>query len=407
MSRESVAFMILIVQSNVIVIQGASMADHSAFVLENARLVLADDVVDGWVAVERGCIREIGHGHAPERGIDFGGDYLLPGLVELHTDHLEPHAMPRPGVHWDPEAAVLAYDRQIIGSGITTVFDSLRIGATAEDDATAGKFGDLAKAIAAMQARELLCADHLTHLRCEVATPDVVSGAAAFLAERPAHLISLMDHTPGQRQFRDLDKMRQYHARHVGFRDDGAFQAFLDHRLAMHANFAERQRRGLVALARRHAIALASHDDATPEHVEEALADDVAIAEFPTTAEAAAASHAAGIKVLMGAPNLVRGGSHSGNVAAVDLAAANTLDILSSDYVPSSLMMAAFDLPERVPSFSLADAVRLVSKHPAEATGLTDRGEIAPGKRADMVRVRARGHAPATLMVWRGGNRVA
>ncbi len=378
-----------------------------AFVIENAHVVLADRVGHGWVAVEDGCIREIGDGRAPERGVDCGGDYLVPGLVELHTDHLEPHAMPRPGVHWDPEAAVLAYDRQIIGSGITTVFDSLRVGMSTDEDATADKFGALADAIAAMRSRGLLCADHLTHLRCEVATPDVVTGAAAFLAQRPAHLMSLMDHTPGQRQFRDLDKMRLYYGRHHGFKEDSAFSAFLDQRRAMHAEYAHRHRRGLVALAHRHGAALASHDDATPEHVAEALADRVAIAEFPTTAEAAAASHSAGIKVLMGAPNLVRGGSHSGNVAAADLAASGTLDILSSDYVPSSLMMAAFDLPERVPSFTLAHAVRLVTKHPAEATGLDDRGEIAPGKRADLVQVRARGHAPATMKVWRRGARVA
>ena len=378
-----------------------------AYVIENAQVVLAERVIDGWVAVEDGLIREYGEGRAPERGLDCGGDYLLPGLVELHTDHLEPHAMPRPGVHWDPEAAVLAYDRQIIGSGITTVFDSLRLGATTKSDATANKFGALAAAIQVLRARDILCADHLTHLRCEVATPDVLTSAADFLATHAVHLISLMDHTPGQRQFRDLAKMRQYYGRHVGFSDDAAFATFLEERHAMHADYADRHRRGLVDLAHRYGTALASHDDATAEHVREAKADRVAIAEFPTTAEAAEASHAAGIKVLMGAPNLIRGGSHSGNVAAVELAATDTLDILSSDYVPSSLMMAAFDLPTRVPSFTLARAVRLVTKHPAEATGLADRGEIAPGKRADLVQVRARGHAPATMKVWRCGRRVA
>jgi alpha-D-ribose 1-methylphosphonate 5-triphosphate diphosphatase len=151
---------------------------------------------------------------------------------------------------------------------------------------------------------------------------------------------------------------------------------------------------------------LASHDDATLEQVEEAKGDRVSIAEFPTTREAATASHAAKIKVLMGAPNLVRGGSHSGNVAAEDMARDGVLDILSSDYVPGSLLMAAFDLPNRIPGATLAQAIRLVSRNPAEATGLTDRGAIAAGLRADLVRVSLRGPSPAVRQVWRRGARV-
>ena len=113
----------------------------------------------------------------------------------------------------------------------------------------------------------------------------------------------------------------------------------------------------------------------------------MAIAEFPTTLEAALASHAAGISVMMGAPNVVRGGSHSGNIAAADLAGQGVLDILSSDYVPASLLLAAFQLPERVPAIDLPAAVRMVSDTPARATGLDDRGRLEKGRRADLVRV--------------------
>ncbi len=378
-----------------------------ALLIENAKIVLADEVMDGWLAVEDGIIVEIGRGPSPRRGLDCDGDFLIPGLIELHTDHLEAHAQPRPGVQWNAEAAVLAYDRQIISCGITTVFDSLRAGSAADKDAMTAALDDLATAIETLQTQDLLRADHLTHLRCEVATPDVVASVAAFLEKRPAHLMSLMDHTPGQRQFRDLDKMRAYYGRHYGLAEDRAFLEFVTQRHAMHERYAADNRRALVDLAHAHGAALASHDDENTAHVDESRADRVAIAEFPTSMTAAAASHAAGIKVLMGAPNIVRGGSHSGNVAAEDLAKAGTLDILSSDYVPAALMMAAFALPAKVPGISLSDAVRLVSKTPAEATGLLDRGEIALGKRADLVHVRMRGHAPATMHVWRGGRRVA
>jgi alpha-D-ribose 1-methylphosphonate 5-triphosphate diphosphatase len=374
--------------------------DAENFILSNAQVVLADRLTEGWVAVADGVIVEIGTGPAPKNAIDLRGDYLIPGLIELHTDHLEAHATPRPGVNWDAEAAVLAYDRQMIASGVTTVFDSLRVGSASDGDRLAGELETLATAIETMSGHDVLCADHLTHLRCEIATPDVVTSATGFIAKRRAHLMSLMDHTPGQRQFRDLSKMRTYYGRHYGLAEDAAFAEFVKQRLALHEQYAHENRRALVAIAQANKISLASHDDATAEQVAEAIADRVSIAEFPTTAEAARASHEVGVKVMMGAPNIVRGGSHSGNVAAEELAVAGSLDILSSDYVPASLMMAAFELPVRQRHIGLADAIRLVSKNPAEATGLTDRGEIAVGKRADLVQVRVAGRRPATMRVW-------
>jgi alpha-D-ribose 1-methylphosphonate 5-triphosphate diphosphatase len=162
----------------------------------------------------------------------------------------------------------------------------------------------------------------------------------------------------------------------------------------------------LVDLARANNVVMASHDDTTVEHVRESIEDGVAIAEFPTTMEAASASHAAGIAVLMGAPNVVRGGSHSGNVAAVDLAREGVLDILSSDYVPASLLMGAFTLAARVEGYGLARALRSVTLHPARAAGLNDRGAIIPGLRADLVRIHLADNLPVVREVFRGGRRV-
>jgi alpha-D-ribose 1-methylphosphonate 5-triphosphate diphosphatase len=376
--------------------------------LTNARIVLADRVIErGWVAVMAGQIVEIGEGAAPERGEDLDGDLLLPGLVELHTDHLEAHVIPRPKVFWDAVAAVVSYDGQIATSGITTVFDSLRVWSEPGVEDACGQAGPMSKAIATARDAGLLRADHLLHLRCEVPMPDVVAEAAELIGLPSVRLLSLMDHTPGQRQFRDEEKLRVYYRGKSGGLTDADLDTMFAQRIRFRDQYAAANYRDLVALAQRHGIPLASHDDTTIAHVEQSVSDRVAIAEFPTTVEAAEALHEAGIRVLMGAPNLVRGGSHSGNIATADLAQTGMLDILSSDYIPASLLLAALRLPQTVPGIDLPAAVRTVSKTPAEAVGLTDRGEIIAGKRADIIRVRSTEAAAAVRSVWREGNRVA
>jgi alpha-D-ribose 1-methylphosphonate 5-triphosphate diphosphatase len=377
-------------------------------ILANARVVLADAVIErGWVAVADGRIAEIGEGAPPERGEDLGGDLLIPGLVELHTDHLEAHYVPRPKVHWDPMAAVVSYDGQLATSGITTVLDSVRIWREAGIQEVDGQHDVLSDAIAAARDADLLRADHFLHLRCEVPMPSVIADTEKMVGRRDVRLMSLMDHTPGQRQFRDEAKLRTYYRGKKGGLSDAELDEMFALRRRYQAEHAEPNRRGLVDLARSRGIPLASHDDTVQAHVTEAIDDKVAIAEFPTTAEAAEALHAAGIKVLMGAPNLVRGGSHSGNVATADLAATGVLDIMSSDYVPSALLLGALRLPEAVPSFDLPAAIRTVSRTPAHAVGLTDRGEIAVGKRADLVRVYTSAGTSTARNVWRAGRRVA
>jgi alpha-D-ribose 1-methylphosphonate 5-triphosphate diphosphatase len=375
--------------------------------LTNARVVLADRVIErGWVAASDGLIVEIGEGRAPERGEDLAGDLVLPGLVELHTDHIEAHYVPRPTVYWNPIAAVLSYDGHIATCGITTVLDSLRVWREDGVEEVDGQANLLAAAIAAAREAQLLRADHLLHLRCEVPMPDVVSEAMELVDRPDVRLLSLMDHTPGQRQFRDEEKLRAYYRGKKGGMTDAELDVLFARRLQYQEAHAATNYRKLVDLAHARAIPLASHDDTVMEHVHEAIRDQVAVAEFPTTVEAATALHAAGIRVLMGAPNLVRGGSHAGNVATAELAQAGVLDILSSDYVPSSLLMAALRLPQVAP-IDLAAAVRTVTKTPAEAVGLYDRGEVAPGKRADLICVRLVDDIAAVRCVWRGGRRVA
>jgi len=380
----------------------------SETVIGNARIVLADRVIErGWVTFADGRIAEAGEGNAPAGGEDAAGDLIMPGLIELHTDHLEAHYVPRPKVFWDPIAAVISYDGQLATSGITTVLDSLRVWREDGAEDVDGRAGVLAAAISSARESNLLRADHFLHLRCEIPMPSVVEEAKELVGRPDVRLMSLMDHTPGQRQFRDEVKLRDYYRGKGAGKTDAELDELFAKRLAYQKVYAATNMRQIVALAHQYEIPLASHDDTTDENVTDAIRDRVSVAEFPTTIEAARGLHQAGIGILMGAPNVVRGGSHSGNIAAVDLAREGLLDILSSDYIPSSLLMAALQLPRHAPAIDLASAVRTVTKTPAEAVGLADRGEIAIGKRADLIRVHVARDVPVVRSVWREGQRVA
>jgi alpha-D-ribose 1-methylphosphonate 5-triphosphate diphosphatase len=374
-------------------------------ILRSAQVALADEIVAGWIAIEDGHIVDVGRGAGPASARDLGSDILMPGLIELHTDNLETHMRPRPKVSWPESSALVAFDAQIAASGITTVFDCIRVGSDADYAPVANEAETVVRTIEEARGAGILRADHRIHLRCEVCAEDVLEQTRRVVARHSADLISLMDHTPGARQFISFDAWRTYYGGKSGLP-----QAELDRLIArkqeLFAKNYAHHRAALVALARTHGTVLASHDDATSEHVTESIGDGVAVAEFPTTVEAARQSHDAGIRVMMGAPNVVRGGSHSGNVAAEALARAGVLDVLSSDYVPASLLLGAFELARRIEDIPLADALRTVTFNPARAAGLTDRGEIAVGKRADLVRVQMSGALPVAREVFRGGVRV-
>ncbi|MEZ0168206.1 alpha-D-ribose 1-methylphosphonate 5-triphosphate diphosphatase [Microvirga sp. TS319] len=377
----------------------------SEIIFTNARIVLADEIVEGTLKIRDGHITDISRGNS-RAGEDFAGDVLIPGCVELHTDHLETHLQPRPKVRWNMDAALQAHDAQIATSGITTVFDALRVGLEGDTEFGAQEMSAMAGAIASASTDGRLRSEHFIHLRCEVSVADVVEHFDELRGNERVRLASLMDHAPGQRQFVSLEAYRVYYQGKKKL-TDSEFAAYSERRIAESAANSERNRRLLADRCRTSGISIASHDDATRAHVEESVSLGVALAEFPTTIEAATLSRDAGLHVLMGAPNVVRGGSHSGNVSAIDLLRAGALDILSSDYVPFSLVQAAFLLAERA-DITLPDAIRLISANPADAAGLSDRGRIEIGRRADLVRVQAvNGRPPRVCSVWREGVRVA
>ncbi|MGV3552735.1 alpha-D-ribose 1-methylphosphonate 5-triphosphate diphosphatase [Rhizobium sp.] len=373
-------------------------------IFSNARIVLEDEVLDGSLVLRDGRIADISKGSI-SKGEDFGGDYLIPGLIELHTDHLEAHYSPRPGVRWNTTAAIQAHDAQVASSGITTVFDCLRMGSDEDGGFEAGEMREMADAIAGAAREDRLKAEHLIHLRCEVSAANVLDDFSDFETDGLVRLVSLMDHAPGQRQFQTMDQYELYYKTKRGLSDE-AFAEFVRKRVEASERYSRRHRDQIAAHCNARGIAMASHDDATLDHVEESIAHGVKVAEFPTSIDAARASHQAGLSVLMGAPNIVRGKSHSGNVSARELARHGYLDVLSSDYVPLSLIHAPFLLSEGEEGVALPKAIAMVTSTPARTVSLDDRGSITIGKRADLVRVRHISGVPVVRSVWREGNRV-
>src|ERR1700737_3266407 len=252
-------------------------------VLGNATIVLADRVIErGWIAFSDGRIAEFGEGDAPRGSEDAAGDLIMPGLIELHTDHLEMHYVPRPKVFWDPIAAVVSYDGQLATSGITTVLDSLRVWREDGAEEVDGRAGILAEAISSARDANLLRADHFLHLRCEIPMPSVVEEAKELVGRPDVRLMSLMDHTPGQRQFRDEGKLRDYYRGKGAGMTDAELDVLFERRFAYQKTYAATNMREIVALAHRHEIPLASHDDTTDENVTDPTRDRESVPDFPT-----------------------------------------------------------------------------------------------------------------------------
>lgn len=376
-------------------------------VFNNARMVLPDQVIRGSLCVENGTIRDIASSPSQlPNAIDLDGEYLIAGLIELHTDNLEKHFTPRPGVKWPELPAIFGHDAVVASAGITTVLNAVATGNVLPDSTRSERFDHMVQAVKQAADSNQTRAQHLLHIRCELTCDSTLEKLRKWVDDPLLTLVSVMDHSPGQRQFVNLDKYREYYQGKYHLNEQ-QMEDLIKHHTDVSERFGRAHRSEIATLCRERGVALASHDDATPAHVEESVQDGMSIAEFPTTAEAARACRAQGLHVMMGAPNVVRGFSHSGNVSARDLAAAGLLDTLSSDYVPESLLHAAFILAEKVEHISLPDAINMVSRNPADAAGLQDRGEIRVGKRADLVRVAQWQGTPIARQVWRQGQRVA
>jgi alpha-D-ribose 1-methylphosphonate 5-triphosphate diphosphatase len=373
-------------------------------ILTNARLVLADEVTEGTLVLRDGLIADIQPGRSHlSAAEDLEGDHLIPGIVDLHTDNLERQVLPRAHARWPSLSAMLAHDAQTAAAGITTVFDALCLGDLGFDTERIETFRNGVADLDALSGTGLLKAEHFLHLRCELPAPDMPALFETVADHPRLRFISLMDHSPGIGQYADLDRYRAMRAR-SGMppeQIEARIAALLDQRGRMRGP----NRRWLLDRIAARGIPIASHDDWNAEEIAENARDGIRISEFPVSVAAAEAARAHGMDIIGGAPNLVRGGSHSGNVAVADLLASGLVDAFASDYVPPALLEAAWKAWQQH-GIPLPQAVAMITDRPARMAGLTDRGRLAVGLRADLVRVAAFRGTPVVRQVWREGRRI-
>jgi len=367
--------------------------------INDARVVTPDGVMEGVSIVIRDD-RIAGVSRHKEKGesiLDAGGRYVLPGMVDLHSDAIEKQLEPRPGVQFPAELAFLETDRLFAASGITTGFHALSFMEYGQRSLRFGRrLCDLI-----VRFREGALVGHELHLRCEIPQRASVEAVGSLLRTVPAKLVSVMDHTPGQGQYRDLEWYRRYQRDHAGASELEVEAAISE---ASPPNRASLDGVDCIARTARDAgVKIASHDDDTPERVEMLVEKGVRIIEFPISAETAHRAKELGVYVCMGAPNVVRGRSSGGNLSAAEAVRLGLVDALVSDYHPPSMLQAAFKLA-RQSVLPLHQAVGLVSSGPARAVGLADRGEIREGTLADLLVVGGRFGLPAVTQTVLAGN---
>jgi alpha-D-ribose 1-methylphosphonate 5-triphosphate diphosphatase len=359
--------------------------------LSNLRLVLPDRTLDhGSLRIEGERIAEIVEGPAPQRAdgvvINGKGFTALPGIIDMHGDMIENEIRPRLEASFPMELGVYELDKRLAANGVTTAYAAV---AFIEYDTPGSiRTSEHARQIVTTihQLRDSLLIDLLVHARYEITTPIIAPTLYELLSSGEIHLLSLMDHTPGQGQYRDIEK-------HI----DAVVRRRKVHRSEVEEEFQDRIRhskdpaiwraaRELVELAIDTGLPIASHDDDSPDKVVAMAEIGATLSEFPVAMDAAQEAQRLGMHVVMGAPNVLRGGSHSGNLSALDAIESGIVDILAADYAPAALLQSVFIVVRRG-ILPLHEATKLVSANPAEALALEDRGSLASGKCADLILV--------------------
>lgn len=365
--------------------------------LSDIQIVLPNRVIEnGALCIQHGHITEIAETPVPGH-IKAPGHTLYPGFIDMHGDMIELELEPRPKVDFPMEVAVAHLDARLAASGVTTAYAGVSFSRNAKDGERRS-FEHTSKIIRALKdSLSGLRVDHRIHARFDMTYTDAIAALEGLLDAGAVDLVSVMDHTPGQGQYRNLEKFVAYRAHGQGISEEQAradIQARID--AAIPAEQLLENLKVVSNLCGAHCIAMASHDDDTVEKTNLMADMGAVISEFPVTMDAARTAAERGLMIAMGAPNAMRGQSYSGNLSARAAHAAGLLHILAADYHPATILPAVKALAEQDPD-GLPGAVRLASANPAKALGLTDRGEISIGKRADLFLVDSRGCVAATL----------
>jgi len=348
--------------------------------IRNGRIVTPSGVIEGGrvvVAGERIVRIDRSEGDASGGGtsVDAAGRVVMPGLIDLHGDDIEGQFAPRSGAETDPTAALATTDRMNVLHGVTTKFHALAFEEAPDDGRSLENAARLARAVD--RGADTL-GDNRVHARCELA--DASAAAVEELtAEVDVDLVSVMHHAPGDGQY-DAESFERHYVEDRNWPVEAAETA-AEERSEMDAASRDRRIARIVELARRVGAPLASHDDECQTDVETMADHGTAISEYPLTLDAARRAKDLGLATVMGAPNLVRGGSLWDNLSARDAIEAEVLDVLCSDYHPASLLAAPF-VETGEP---LSARVNRVTRNPADVAGLPDRGRIEVGARADLI----------------------
>ncbi|WP_313620929.1 alpha-D-ribose 1-methylphosphonate 5-triphosphate diphosphatase [Achromobacter sp.] len=371
--------------------------------LTNARVVLADQVLENSaVLIGDGCIFAVEpDGARADHVVDLQGQTLMPGLIDLHCDAIEKEAEPRSRVLFPLDFAVAQVDRRNAAAGITTPYHALSFANSEWGVRNNQTAAQVVRTVRAFRDHSLV--DNRIHCRYEVTDETSVDVLCALMEEGAVDLLSVMDHSPGQGQFKTLESYLQYMMGNHAMSREQAEEAALSKVRAKDG--AVERVKALLAHAQARGIPTASHDDDSIQRIATMRNLGVAMSEFPITLDTARAAVSCGLPTILGAPNVLRGQSQSGSMRAIDAIRAGVASCLCSDYQPSTLIAAAF-AAQAQSDLTLPQAAALVTRNPALACGLADRGSIAPGLRADLVAVAQVGAQPLISRTWSAGRLV-
>lgn len=378
--------------------------------IKDGLVVLPDSVVSADILIVDGRIARIDEPSAPvvlrEQAsdgvleVDASGAWVLPGLVDIHCDTIEKEAEPRPNTLFPLDMAFLNFERKLAGHGITTMLHSLSLGIGLSLRGEHLVEEMIRRIVAHREQRAMI--RHGIHLRYEVSHLTGMQLAARLIEEGLLDYISLMDHAPGQGQYRKPGAFERYVMKNQGVNVEEV-AVIVDDLQSRRSQVDWTKLREMTAHARSKGIAIASHDDDSVDAVQHSMSYGAHVSEFPLNLETARYAKSQGLGVCVGAPNVVRGGSHDGNLRAIDAIKAGAADILCSDYHPASLLHAVFALEEE--GVQLHEAVSLATLRPAAAVGKGDQlGSIEPGKYADLIIVRQVGGVPLVERTITGGS---
>lgn len=365
---------------------------RSKNVLINEEFIAADIVIQGE------NIKRVDAFGSNEVAVDLGEKKIAPGIVDLHSDAIEKEIEPRPGATFSIETAVAELDKKLSMAGVTTMFHAIGF----EENPKKKRSIDLARE----QIEEIyeankkhLGVDNYIHARFELSSDEAVEPIKEVISKGMVKLVSLMDHSPGQGQFKSLESFKKYYGSYYGLNEDEV-QSVVDKKL----NKDEEKINDLIAHSKKHNLTLLSHDDDCIQKLDGLLNLGVQISEFPLDLEVAKYAVSKGIATGMGAPNIVRGGSQSGNIAAIELVKENVCKYLCSDYHPTSMLQAVYRMKEDA-NLDIAKGFSMVTSTPAKYANLNDRGEIAVGKKADIIVIDDE-HIPKVVLTLKDGESI-